>query len=620
MAIPEPGCCDGPNELLRKILLGLPEISTGGGSSISVENEGVQITAGVTNFDFVGAGVTASAVGNDVTVTIAGGGGVSSVSGTAGRITSTGGATPVIDIDAAYVGQASITTLGTITTGVWNGTAIANANLANSSTTINGTAISLGGSGTVTAAAGTLTGATLNATVVNSSLTSVGTLGTLTVTAAPTFTAMTAGSVLFAGAAGLLSQDNANFFWDDTNNFLGIAQQTPTSRLHVNTNNLGVTQSDASGILLANTTAAISGTQQISPAVVWQGNGFKTNAAAASQDVRFRAEVLPVQGAANPTVQWLLRTSINGGAYATRLTVDSGGDVSSATTITAATILRSSTSVAFTANSNQNITWAAGGTPVVQFNNVNTGGYVWNVNSVQRMKIDTTNFVSIGANATPLGLLSIGSAQSSAAWGLGGINFQTVAATYTDTSTAASGTATNAVANSFGIPTFAATNATVTMTNAANLYVAGVPVAGTNVTLTNAFAIWSDAGTNRFDGSSIFGTTITPQANDGAALGTTALQWSDLFLAEGGVINFDNGDVTITQTGNVLAFAGATTAYTFDAPVRLQGFTVAGLPAGTLGDRAFVTDATAPTYNGALVGGGAVNIPVFFNGAAWVSA
>lgn len=53
-----------------------------------------------------------------------GGGGVTSVSGTAGRITSTGGATPVIDIDATYVGQASITTLGTIATGVWNGTAI----------------------------------------------------------------------------------------------------------------------------------------------------------------------------------------------------------------------------------------------------------------------------------------------------------------------------------------------------------------------------------------------------------------------------------------------------------------------------------------------------------------
>jgi len=49
---------------------------------------------------------------------------VTSVSGTTNRITSTGGTTPVIDISAAYVGQSSITTLGTITTGVWNGTLI----------------------------------------------------------------------------------------------------------------------------------------------------------------------------------------------------------------------------------------------------------------------------------------------------------------------------------------------------------------------------------------------------------------------------------------------------------------------------------------------------------------
>lgn len=71
---------------------------------------------------------------------------VSSVSGTANRITSSGGITPIIDISASYVGQTSLTTLGIITTGVWNGTAIANANLANSSITLNGNVISLGGS------------------------------------------------------------------------------------------------------------------------------------------------------------------------------------------------------------------------------------------------------------------------------------------------------------------------------------------------------------------------------------------------------------------------------------------------------------------------------------------
>ena len=38
------------------------------------------------------------------------------------------------------------------------------------------------------------------------------------------------------------------------------------------------------------------------------------------------------------------------------------------------------------------------------------------------------------------------------------------------------------------------------------------------------------------------------------------------------------------------------------------------------GDRAFVTDATAPTFNGVLTGGGTVFCPVFFNNSnAWVS-
>jgi hypothetical protein len=49
---------------------------------------------------------------------------VSSVSGTSNRISVSGTTTPVVDIDAAYVGQASITTLGTVATGTWNATAI----------------------------------------------------------------------------------------------------------------------------------------------------------------------------------------------------------------------------------------------------------------------------------------------------------------------------------------------------------------------------------------------------------------------------------------------------------------------------------------------------------------
>lgn len=48
-------------------------------------------------------------------------------------------------------------------------------------------------------------------------------------------------------------------------------------------------------------------------------------------------------------------------------------------------------------------------------------------------------------------------------------------------------------------------------------------------------------------------------------------------------------------------------------------YTVGTLPYGNAGWRAFVTDATAPTFLGALTGGGTVKTPVFHNGSAWVA-
>ena len=54
--------------------------------------------------------------------------------------------------------------------------------------------------------------------------------------------------------------------------------------------------------------------------------------------------------------------------------------------------------------------------------------------------------------------------------------------------------------------------------------------------------------------------------------------------------------------------------------VATSGYTVATLPTGVAGMRAYVTDATTPAYLAALTGGGAVACPVFFNGTAWLSA
>ena len=54
-------------------------------------------------------------------------------------------------------------------------------------------------------------------------------------------------------------------------------------------------------------------------------------------------------------------------------------------------------------------------------------------------------------------------------------------------------------------------------------------------------------------------------------------------------------------------------------PIVGTGYTVATLPAGTIGMRTYVTDALAPVFLGVLVGGGAVKAPAFYNGTAWVA-
>jgi hypothetical protein len=54
-----------------------------------------------------------------------------------------------------------------------------------------------------------------------------------------------------------------------------------------------------------------------------------------------------------------------------------------------------------------------------------------------------------------------------------------------------------------------------------------------------------------------FNGTITPLSNAGGALGSASLQWSNAFLATGGVINFNNGNYTVTHSAGILTFSGA---------------------------------------------------------------
>ncbi|NTW89767.1 MAG: hypothetical protein HGB37_02565 [Candidatus Moranbacteria bacterium] len=78
---------------------------------------------------------------------------------------------------------------------------------------------------------------------------------------------LTQGSVAFVGASGILAQDNANLFWDDTGNRLGIGTTSPGFALDVN------------GSVRANTFVGGSGVTDILKLQGTSGNGTLTSPA-----------------------------------------------------------------------------------------------------------------------------------------------------------------------------------------------------------------------------------------------------------------------------------------------------------------------------------------------------
>ncbi len=101
---------------------------------------------------------------------------------------------------------------------------------------------------------------------------------------------------------------------------------------------------------------------------------------------------------------------------------------------------------------------------------------------------------------------------------------------------------------------------------------------------------------------------LRPASNDGAALGDTTHQFSDLFLAEGGVINWDNGDATLTQAGNVVTLAGADLVVpNLTNSALTSGRVVIAGASGLLADDAdltFATDTLTATKIGAFTTAG----------------
>ena len=55
-------------------------------------------------------------------------------------------------------------------------------------------------------------------------------------------------------------------------------------------------------------------------------------------------------------------------------------------------------------------------------------------------------------------------------------------------------------------------------------------------------------GYNNTDEVYLNATALYPATSDGSALGSATKMWSDAFLADGGVVNFNNGATVLTHT------------------------------------------------------------------------
>ena len=98
----------------------------------------------------------------------------------------------------------------------------------------------------------------------------------------------------------------------------------------------------------------------------------------------------------------------------------------------------------------------------------------------------------------------------------------------------------------------------------------------------------------------------------------------------GNGVGWDDGTSTASVTGTEISAGHVSVDLTptsgdpinAKGPLVLKDYTVGTLPTCDTALKfamAAVTDATAPTYNGALTGGGNVIVPVFGNGTVWSS-
>jgi hypothetical protein len=97
-----------------------------------------------------------------------------------------------------------------------------------------------------------------------------------------------------------------------------------------------------------------------------------------------------------------------------------------------------------------------------------------------------------------------------------------------------------------------------------------LPTSGTLATTTQ-LASYAPLANPALTGTTTIATAINPDANDGATLGALGTAWSDLFLADGGMIGWNSSTASISVTGMTMTFGGPVDFVFDDGSITIAG-------------------------------------------------
>jgi hypothetical protein len=215
-----------------------------------------------------------------------------------------------------------------------------------------------------------------------------------------TATAFTAGSVVFAGASGVYTQDNANLFWDNTNDRLGIGTNAPSGKLQINGNFLRIDQSGANAAFLGNAADLITGAPA-GAGLRFDGTALRISASS-TEIAQFTSGGNLGIGVSSPTFRLQVQTDTDANAGAFIRNSSTGTAASGNLTVASAV-----GNIFIRAHSAANSVWP--NSTLISSDSGFTGGLniaqagtnpikLW-TNGTERMRVDSAGNVGIGTSS-----------------------------------------------------------------------------------------------------------------------------------------------------------------------------------------------------------------------------